>query len=58
MNYEYKCDKCGTTQNVERSMAEAEIVPVCTGCQSHMTRVWAVGGITFNGSGFYSTDNK
>jgi len=58
MTYDYKCEVCNTTQSVERAMSEAEVLPICTGCQSHMTRVWAIGGVTFSGPGFYSTDNK
>jgi putative FmdB family regulatory protein len=57
MTYDYKCDGCNTTHSVERAMSEAEVLPICTSCQKNMTRVWAVGGVSFNGSGFYSTDN-
>jgi predicted nucleic acid-binding Zn ribbon protein len=35
-------------------MYDTEVMPVCVGCHESMTRVWAVGGITFKGDGFYS----
>jgi len=53
MTYDYKCDACVTTHSVQRSMSEQETLPMCTSCHGTMSRVWAVGGITFNGSGFY-----
>lgn len=55
MTYDYKCDKCGATQSVERSMAAPEVLPICTACQSHMIRVWSAPPVKFNADGFYST---
>lgn len=55
MTYDYKCDKCSTTQSVERSMSEQEVLPICTACQNHMTRVWSAVPVKFNATGFYST---
>ena len=53
MTYDYECVACNSSYSVERSMHEDSVAPVCTTCHNSMTRVWAVGGITFNGGGFY-----
>jgi putative FmdB family regulatory protein len=58
MTYDYECTKCKNSYSIERSMYDTEILPICVTCHESMTRVWAIGGITFNGVGFYSTDNK
>jgi putative FmdB family regulatory protein len=55
VTYDYKCDKCNTTHSVERSMAEQEVLPICTSCQNNMTRVWSAVPVKFNADGFYST---
>lgn len=53
MTYEYECAKCKNTYTIERSMYATEVMPVCVTCHESMTRVWAVGGISFKGDGFY-----
>ena len=53
MTYDYECVACNSSYSVERSMHEDSVAPICTTCHNSMTRVWAVGGITFNGGGFY-----
>ncbi len=55
MTYDYKCDACGTTYSIERSIHEEVIAPICTSCSQSMSRVWSSPGITFKGGGFYST---
>ena len=57
MIYDYKCDDCATLYEVERSMYDESVAPVCVTCRKSMTRVWGVGSIRFEGTGFYSTDN-
>ena len=57
MIYDYKCDDCATSYEVERSMYATDVPPVCVACSKSMTRVWGVGSIRFEGTGFYSTDN-
>jgi len=57
MIYDYKCDGCATSYEVERSMYEDAVAPMCTACSKAMTRVWGVGSVRFEGTGFYSTDN-
>lgn len=53
MNYEYECSTCNSKYSIERSIHEDTIAPVCVDCHQSMTRVWAIGGISFKGGGFY-----
>lgn len=54
--YDYKCSSCGSTIEFERGIGE-DREPSC--CSNTMTRIWnSVPGVMFNGSGFYSTDNR
>ena len=53
--YDYKCNECGGTQEIERSFGDST-EPIC--CQITMTRVWSAPAIKFNGSGFYSTGGQ
>ena len=53
--YDYKCNKCSTQIEFERGFGE-DREPSC--CEQTMTRLWGSVGVIFNGSGFYSTDNK
>ncbi len=54
--YDYKCENCNCVIEFERSFGE-DREPVC--CSKSMTRVWnSAPSVIFNGSGFYSTDNK
>ena len=57
MIYGYKC-KCGSTIEIERSMHEEALAPLCIDCHETMTRVWDTPAITFKGAGFYKTDNQ
>ena len=58
MTYDYECSKCKNTYTLERGITETEVLPVCVGCHESMTRIWSAPTVVFNGSGFYSTDNK
>jgi len=54
--YDYRCEICFCTVEFERGMGE-DRSPIC--CSNAMTRVWnSVPAISFNGSGFYTTDNR
>lgn len=57
MIYSFKC-QCGNTIDIEQSIHDAIVEPVCTDCHQSMSRSWSSPAITFTGSGFYSTDNK
>ena len=56
MIYGYKC-KCGSSIEIERSIHEEALAPLCIDCHETMTRVWDTPAITFKGAGFYKTDN-
>jgi putative FmdB family regulatory protein len=53
--YDYQCGVCSISVEFERGFGE-DREPSC--CNQIMTRQWSSPGIIFNGSGFYSTDNK
>jgi putative FmdB family regulatory protein len=52
--YEFKCQVCGNTGTVSRSIdSEGDIpAPNCAGCGIPMERVWSLGGISFKGEGW------
>lgn len=54
--YDYKCDKCNSVTTVEKSMSAPH--PTSCGCGGILTRLFAPIGVTFNGTGFYKTDNR
>lgn len=54
--YEYACKACGATVNVFRGILDKEQVPRCLACNQPYSRVYSPVGVTFSGSGFYSTD--
>ena len=58
MIYQYKCNKCGHTLEVERAMTEEERSPTCMDCHNTMSRVWTSPSISFKGAGFYSNDKS
>jgi putative FmdB family regulatory protein len=54
--YDYKCNVCSSVIEFQRGFGE-DREPSC--CQTIMTRMWtSPPGVLFNGSGFYSTDNR
>lgn len=55
-SYNYKCPQCETVLTVVRSIMESDPGYTCDACNIAMNRVYSVGAITFNGSGFYSKD--
>lgn len=56
--YSYQCPDCDTTVDVVRSINEKETKQECGTCGSILMRLYNAPGITFNGSGFYSTDKS
>lgn len=56
--YQYSCNECSTSIEVNRSFNAKEIFPPCNMCGYEMSRVYGTVGIQFKGSGFYKTDNK
>jgi putative FmdB family regulatory protein len=56
--FDYQCEKCETTFEVERGLTATGPVK-CKNCGStRTTKVFSAAGIVFKGSGFYVTDSK
>lgn len=55
--YDYHCPSCGSTFEVEHPMGAHPKI-VCPTCGNEAQRVFSASGISFNGSGFYNTDQK
>lgn len=53
--YDFKCSVCSSQVELERSIGD-EKYPIC--CNVSMERLWSAPAAIFNGSGFYSTDNR
>jgi putative FmdB family regulatory protein len=56
--YEYDCMKCAERYSKERSIKDNDPGYKCDICNSSLVRVYSNVGAVFNGSGFYSTDNR
>jgi putative FmdB family regulatory protein len=56
--YEYDCMPCGKRFVKERSIQDLDPGYECSLCKKQLVRVYSVPGSIFNGSGFYSTDNR
>jgi putative FmdB family regulatory protein len=54
--YSYKCIKCSKTEDVVHGMRE-DYTDLCE-CGGKMQKIFYPSTISFNGSGFYSTDSK
>jgi putative FmdB family regulatory protein len=57
-NYEYSCGVCGVSRNIFRGIADPEQSYECDACNLPLKRVYSNIGVTFNGEGFYRTDNR
>lgn len=56
--YEYKCESCITDYTKVRGIKEDDPGYDCETCNLPLVRVYSNVGAVFNGSGFYSTDNR
>jgi putative FmdB family regulatory protein len=56
--YEYKCNSCNKDYVKVRSIKENDPGYDCESCNLPLERVYSNIGAVFNGSGFYSTDNR
>jgi putative FmdB family regulatory protein len=56
--YDYRCKSCNAFRTISRGIAEKEEIPNCNTCNIALTRVYSNIGVTFNGSGFYTTDKR
>jgi putative FmdB family regulatory protein len=57
-SYEYDCMPCAKRYTKERSIKESDPGYTCETCNATLVRVYSNVGVTFNGSGFYQTDNR
>jgi putative FmdB family regulatory protein len=53
--YDYRCRECG---DFEYSHPINESISECPFCQSEVSRIYSAVGVSFKGSGFYSTDKN
>lgn len=51
---DFVCE-CGRAIELDQDMKDTSL-PDCKECGAQMIRIYAVGGVNFNGSGFYKTD--
>jgi putative FmdB family regulatory protein len=56
--YEYSCSKCNVVVIKNRSIKDSDPGYDCEKCQAALDRVYSNVGVVFNGSGYYSTDNR
>ena len=59
--YEFECDneKCESNARIEEWLSLTEPHDLeCPFCHSSMHKVYSSVGVSFKGSGFYSTDNR
>jgi len=56
--YKYECKPCGKSYEQVRAISDPEKVVLCESCGQLAKRVYGVGMVSFNGSGFYSNDKK
>lgn len=54
--YIYKCAKCSKIEEIVHGINDA--YNDCCTCGGDMRKVFTPAGISFKGSGFYSTDSK
>src|SRR5258708_11499199 len=55
--YGYRCGKCGHQFEIVQRISE-EPLTTCPKCQGKLSKVLYPVGISFKGSGFYTTDYK
>lgn len=56
--YEYECLACKQEYTKQRSIKDEDPGYACETCNTALTRVYSNVGVVFNGSGYYSTDNR
>jgi putative FmdB family regulatory protein len=55
--YGYRCGSCGHQFEIVQRISD-EPLKVCPTCQGKLTKILYPVGISFKGSGFYTTDYK
>lgn len=56
--YQYKCADCNEVTEEVRGITESVPDLFCKTCNLQLKRIYSNIGVTFNGSGFYKTDNR
>jgi len=56
--YQYSCTDCGLETDVVRGIKDSAPDLFCKACNIKLKRVYSNIGVTFNGNGFYKTDNR
>lgn len=56
--YQYICSDCKQTSEEVRGIRDSAPDLFCQTCNTELKRVYSSVGVTFNGSGFYKTDNR
>jgi putative FmdB family regulatory protein len=54
--YDFQCIDCNLQLEVEASIHDYPETPDCSICEMPMSRSYGTFGISFKGTGFYSTD--
>jgi putative FmdB family regulatory protein len=55
--YGYRCSKCGHEFEIHQRMSDQPLT-TCPNCEGKLTKILYPVGISFKGSGFYTTDYK
>jgi len=54
--YTYKCPQCNKSIDVRTDLDKADLPQHCPKCKIAMRKQQGFGGVTFKGTGFYTTD--
>jgi putative FmdB family regulatory protein len=55
--YSYRCTECDNAFDIQQALSEDSLT-VCPACNGKLRKIFAMVGVTFNGSGFYQTDSR
>jgi putative FmdB family regulatory protein len=55
--YSYRCTECDNAFDIQQALSEDSLT-VCPACSGKLRKIFAMVGVTFNGSGFYRTDSR
>jgi len=54
--YSYKCKSCQHEFDVQQAFTD-DALKICPKCEGELVKVFGKLGVSFKGSGFYSTDS-
>lgn len=55
--YAYACKDCGHSFDIQQSFSDSSLT-VCPECEGTLRKKFNSVGVSFKGSGFYSTDSR